>query len=304
MEMSSGFGRPRRVLMALAAIASWAATIAYAATVLGDRSYEIHLPNGRDPAQPAPLVLVFHGGGGDAANAARMSGMDAKADAEGFIVAYPNGTGLRPNAKLLTWNAWRCCGAALDNKVDDVGFVRALVEDIAKRHPVDRKRVHATGFSNGAMLAYRLGCELGDVFAAIAPVAGALNDYNCGTGPKVSVVAFHGTADQHIRFEGGVPITAFDTHKRADNSVQFAIDTWRKRDGCSAQPARDKKGAVIHTAYACADGTAVEVYAIEGQGHAWPGGQKGRRFGNVDEPSGEISATDVIWEFFKTHSKK
>jgi polyhydroxybutyrate depolymerase len=232
-----------------------------------------------------------------------MSGMDAKADAKGFIVAYPNGTGMRADAKLLTWNAWRCCGAALDNKVDDVGFVRALVDDIAKRYPVDRKRIYATGFSNGAMLTYRVGCELGDVFAAIAPVAGALNDYNCGTGPKVSVVAIHGTADKHVRFEGGVPITAFDRHKRADNSVQYAIDTWKKRDACDAEPARDRKGSVIHTAFRCADGTAVEVYAIEGQGHAWPGGRKGLRYGNVDEPSTELPATDVIWSFFQKHPK-
>ncbi len=278
--------------------------LALAFAMPGGRTYGVHLPNDRPPTQPAPVVLVFHGGGGNAENAARMSGMDAKADAEGFIVAYPNGTGLRPNAKFLTWNAWRCCGAALDDKVDDVGFVRALVEDVARRYPVDRKRIYATGFSNGAMLTYRLGCEMGDVLAAIAPVAGALNDYNCGTGPKVSVVAFHGTADNHVRFEGGVPIAAFDRHQRADNSVQFAIDTWKKRDGCPGEPAREKKGGVIHTAFACADGTAVEVYAIEGQGHAWPGGQKGRRFGNVDEPSSEISATETMWEFFSRHPRK
>jgi polyhydroxybutyrate depolymerase len=278
--------------------------VAMSVTVGGvSRDYELHLPNGRAPSEPAPLVLVFHGGGGNAANATRMSGMNERADAEGFIVAYPNGSGPRPDV-LLTWNAWKCCGPALDKNVDDVGFVRALVDDLARRYPVDRKRVYATGFSNGAMLTYRLGCELGDVFAAIAPVAGALDNYDCGTGPKVSVIAFHGTADKHILFGGGVPVTAFDRHKRADTGVQFAIDTWRKRDACAAEPKRERKASVIHTAYGCADGTAVELYAIEGQGHAWPGGQKGRRFGNVDDPSTEISASDVIWEFFKAHPKK
>ena len=214
---------------------SWIA-VALSVTVGGaPRDYELHLPKGKAPAEPAPLVLVFHGGGGNAANAMRMSGMNAKADAEGFIVAYPDGSGPRPDA-LLTWNAWRCCGPALDKKVDDVAFVRALVDDLARHYPVDRKRVYATGFSNGAMLTYRLGCELGDVFAAIAPVAGALNSYDCGTGPKVSVIAFHGTADKHVRFEGGLPEIQFDRHKRADNGVQFAIDTWKKRDACSGEP--------------------------------------------------------------------
>jgi polyhydroxybutyrate depolymerase len=267
------------------------------------RTYIVHLPNNHAPAQPAPLVFVFHGGGGNATNAGRMSGMDTKADKEGFIGVYPNGTGGRANAILLTWNAWRCCGAALDNKVDDVGFIRALVDAVARDYPVDRKRVYATGLSNGGMLAYRVGCELGDVFAAIAPVAGALNSDDCRAGPRVSVIVFHGTADKHVRFEGGEPWTAFDRHKRTDNSVQFAIDTWKQRDGCQAPPERRRTGSVIHTSYACADGTAVELYAVEGQGHAWPGGQKGVRFGNVDAPTTEISATDLMWEFFARHPK-
>ena len=277
---------------------------ASAAMSLDGRTYEIHLPNGRVPTEPVPLVLVFHGGGGNAANAARMSGMDAKSDKEGFIAVYPNGTGARPNAILLTWNAWRCCGAALDNKVDDVGFIRALVDSLARQYPVDRKRIYATGLSNGGMLAYRVGCELGDVFAAIAPVAGALNNFDCLVGPRVSVVIFHGTADKHVRFEGGLPETRADKHVRADNGVQFALDVWKQRDKCDAPPTRERKGSVIHTSFECADGTAVELYAIEGQGHAWPGGQKGLRFGNVDAPTTEISATDVMWEFFAKHPRR
>ena len=267
------------------------------------RTYRIHLPNDRAPSQPTALVVVFHGGGGNAENAARMSGMDAKADKEGFIAAYPNGTGGRANAMLLTWNAWRCCGAALDNNVDDVAFVRALVDAVAREYPVDRKRIYATGISNGGMLAYRVGCELGDVFAAIAPVAGALNSFDCGSGPPVSVIVFHGTADKHVRFEGGKPITAFDRHVRADNAVPFAIDTWKQRDKCEGQPAREHTGSVWHTSLSCADGTAVELYAIEGGGHAWPGGRKGIRFGNVDAPTAEISATDAMWDFFARHPK-
>jgi polyhydroxybutyrate depolymerase len=268
------------------------------------RTYRIHLPNERAPSKPVPLVVVFHGGGGNAENAARMSGMDAKADKEGFIAVYPNGTGARANVMLLTWNAWRCCGAALDNNVDDVAFVRALVDVVARDYPVDRKRVYATGLSNGGMLAYRVGCELGDVFAAIAPVAGALNTFDCQDGPPVSVVVFHGTADKHVRFEGGPPVTAFDRHKRADNGVPFAIETWKRRDQCAGEPVRERKGSVLHTSLACADSSAVELYAIEGGGHSWPGGQKGIRFGNVDAPTTEISATDVMWDFFTRHPKK
>jgi polyhydroxybutyrate depolymerase len=291
------------VLAFLASTAARATTDELSLEVNGTaRSYRVHVPAPLDRGKPAPLVLVFHGGGGNAANAARMSGMDAKADREGFIVAYPNGTGSRAGM-LLTWNAWRCCGPALDNRVDDIGFVRAVVDRIARDHAIDRKRIYATGLSNGAMLTYRLGCEAADLFAAIAPVAGALNTDDCRPSAPVSVVAFHGTADGHVLFEGGVPRTAFDRHKRVDNSVAFAMDFWVRRDGCDPIAERSKRGHVIHDAYPCRGGAGVELYAIEGQGHAWPGGEKGIRNGNVDPPTTEISATDLMWEFFVRHPK-
>jgi polyhydroxybutyrate depolymerase len=263
-----------------------------------ERSYVLHLPQGAAPARPVPLVLVFHGGGGNADNAARMSGMDAKSDREGFIAAYPNGSGRR----FLTWNAWRCCGPALDQNVDDVGFVRALVDTLAREYRVDRKRVYATGLSNGAMLTYRLACEAADVFAAVAPVAGALNSDDCRPSAPVSVVAFHGTADGHVRFEGGVPRTAFDRHPREDKPVSFAMGFWSQHNQCSP-PSRERRGSIIHETYACPRGVGVELYAIEGQGHAWPGGEKGLRYGNVDPPTTELSATDAMWDFFLRHPK-
>jgi polyhydroxybutyrate depolymerase len=269
------------------------------------RRYVVHVPDGRADSAPAPLVVVFHGGGGNAANAARTSGMGAKADRAGFIVAYPDGTGRRAGAKaFLTWNAWRCCGAALDNNVDDVAFVRAMVADIERGHAVDRRRVYAAGLSNGGMMTYRVACELADIFAAVAPVGGALNTDGCRPSSPVSVVIFHGTADQHVRFEGGEPGTSVDRHKRVDNSVAYAVDFWKRRDGCEGEPLRSRKGSVVHDAYACRDGTAVELYAIEGQGHAWPGGKKGLPSGNLDAPSTEISATDAMWDFFRAHPKR
>lgn len=276
---------------------------AFAGMTVNGRTYEIHLPGNHAPDSPAAIVIVLHGGGGNAANAERMSGMSTKADKEGFIAVYPNGTPARPNGQLLTWNAWRCCGAALDRKVDDVSFIRAVVDDVARRYPVDRKRIYATGLSNGGMLSYRLGCEAGDLFAAIAPVAGALNSYDCTTGPKVSVIAFHGTADKHVLFDGGHPESSFDSHVRADNAVAYAMQTWRKRDACEGRDVPERKGSIIHSAWKCEEGTAVELYAVEGGGHSWPGGQKGLRFGNVDAPTTELSATDAMWEFFKGHPK-
>lgn len=268
------------------------------------RTYLLHVPGGA-PSGPLPLVVVFHGGGGNGRNAAHMSGMNAKADQEKFIVAYPNGSGPISGA-LLTWNTWQCCGYALDNRIDDVAFVRAMVEAIAREHVIDRKRIYATGMSNGGMMAYRVGCELADLFAAIAPVAGALDTNECRPSAPVSLIAFHGKADQHVPFEGGAPVKTVDVrHPRVDKSVAYAIDFWKRQDRCETPPANQKKGSILHEAYACpSTSTAVELYAIEGQGHAWPGGEKGIRAGNVDSPTTEISATSLMWDFFARHPKK
>lgn len=269
------------------------------------RTYLLHLPKGDDGKAPRPLVVVFHGGGGNAQNAVRMSGMDAKADKEKFVAVYPNGTGPTEGA-LLTWNAWNCCGPALDDQVDDVGFIRALVETLRREHNLDRKRIYATGLSNGGMMTHRVGCELSDVFAAIAPVAGALNTDQCRPDHPVSVAIVHGTADQNVRYHGGRPLkTADPGHPRLDKPVSYAVEVWVKHNRCQAEPIHTRTGRVIHDVYADGkDGSAVELYTIDGGGHAWPGGQKGLAYGNVDAPSTETTATDVIWDFFARHPKK
>jgi polyhydroxybutyrate depolymerase len=114
-----------------------------------ERSYIVHVPPGYNPARPTLVVLVFHGGGGNAKNVQRMTGFSAKADAEGFIVVYPNGTG-RLKDKLLTWNGGTCCGYAVRENVDDVGFAKALLEDLVGVANVDPQRIYATGMSNSA----------------------------------------------------------------------------------------------------------------------------------------------------------
>src|SRR5580704_8834959 len=118
------------------------------------RTYLLHLPPIYDGKRSLPLVIVLHGGGGNAPGAARMTGFSEKADKEGFVVAYPNGSGRLRN-RLLTWNSGNCCGYALDNSVDDVGFIRALIDALEKTRAIDPTRVYATGMSNGGMMTYR-----------------------------------------------------------------------------------------------------------------------------------------------------
>jgi len=265
-----------------------------------ERASLVHLP----PAignSPLPLVIVLHGGGGNAASAAKMTGLSALGDKANFIVVYPDGTG-RLDDRLLTWNAGNCCGYALDNQVDDAGFIRALIEKLARDYPIDARRVYATGISNGGMMAYRLACELSDQIAAIAPVAGALN-VECKPTQPVSVIAFHGTNDQNVPFNGGAGSKSIDPHPRTDQSVAYAMVFWAQRDSCGATPTRDERGSIVHDTYAsCANGTGVELYTVKGGGHAWPGGD--RLTVLLDAPAKEISASAVMWEFFKQHPKQ
>jgi polyhydroxybutyrate depolymerase len=266
-----------------------------------ERTYLLHLPQAYDGKRLLPLVIVLHGGGGNARNAVGMTGFSAKADREGFVAVYPNGSG-RLKTRLLTWNSGNCCGYALDNDVDDVGFIRALIDELERTRAIDPKRVYATGMSNGGMMTYRVGCELSDKIAAIAPVAGALNVENCQPMSPVSVIAFHGTADEHVLYDGGAPIRKVDPHARVDKSVAYAMSFWVKDDGCSATPQRSEKGSIRTETYGGGkDGTEVVLYTVVGGGHGWPGG---RAYLAGTEPTKEISATDLMWDFFVRHPKK
>jgi len=267
------------------------------------RHYLLHVPPAYDGQQKMPLVIVLHGGGGNARSTAGMTGMSTKADKAGFIAVYPNGTGLISDEKLLTWNAWNCCGYALDNNVDDVGFIRELIDKLESELSVDTARIFATGISNGGMMSYRLGCELSDRIAAMAPVAGAMSITAVNPGNPVAVIIFHGTADDHVLYEGGTPRTQLDTHARVDQPVSYAVGFWVKADGCSATAAKETKGHIVKEIYRGGrNGTEVVLYTIIGGKHAWPGGKTAWLGGDV--PTREISATDLMWDFFVSHPKQ
>ncbi|MDD5194323.1 MAG: PHB depolymerase family esterase [Candidatus Omnitrophica bacterium] len=266
------------------------------------RTYIIHLPPRYKKVKIYPIVFVFHGGGGNAENAIMMSGMSEKADKEGFIVVYPNGTGRFKN-RFLTWNTWNGCGYAFEQNVDDVKFINNLIEKLGKELNVDSKRVFAAGMSNGGMMAYRLACECSDKIAAIASVSGALNSENPNPAFPVSIIAFHGTADNNVPYNGGTGKRSIEKN-RVDKPVSYAINFWVKYDGCNTTPIREESGNIIQERYTGGkEGTEVLLYTVKGGGHAWPGGKAGRTSGNVDQPTQEISATDLMWEFFQKHPK-
>lgn len=262
-----------------------------------DRTYLVDLPPQYDGRRELPLVIVFHGGGGSGAQVRRQTGMTELARSAGFIAVYPNGSG-RFGERLLTWNAGPCCGYARSQLIDEAAFIRALLDRLQATLKIDPVRVYATGISNGGMMAYLAGCTLGGRIAAIGVVSGELTVPDCRPPRPVSVLVIHGTADEHLPFDGGVGRKALAKHDA--RSVAYAIDSWRRIDGCPAAAREERSGAIVHTAYApCAHGTAVELYAIQGGGHAWPGGERSARF--LDAPSDALDATPLIWRFFAAH---
>jgi polyhydroxybutyrate depolymerase len=218
--------------------------------------------------------------------------MSAKADKEGFLAAYPSGTG--GMRRVPTWNSGNCCGYAQRNNVDDVGFLRFLIQGLERDYPVDSKRIYVAGISNGGMMAYRLGCELADQIAAIAPVEGAQN-VPCRPSAPVSVIIFHGTADRLVPFEGGTTPYPLGP-RRSDTPVAETVAFWVDHDGCLAT-ARHEESPAAHTDVfsGCKGGASVALYAIQGGRHIWPGAS----------PFGKgISATDLMWAFFASHPKQ
>jgi polyhydroxybutyrate depolymerase len=263
-----------------------------------ERSYVLHVP--RDVKQTAALVIVLHGGGGSAKSAIAQTGFDAEADKRGFIVAYPEGSA-RLNGRFHTWNAGACCGVAVERGMDDVGFIRAMVADIAAAHPIDPKRIYATGLSNGGMMAYRLGCEASDLVAAIAPVSAVIVVAPCEPRFPVSVLHIHGTADRNVPIEGGVGEKSIARYPYPP--VERSIAFWAAADDCGKDPivSSAAPGVTLRSYPLCTLGIAVDYYVIEGGTHAWPGGKRLAKF--LDEPSKAMDATPLIWQFFAAHPK-
>ncbi|WAC05374.1 MAG: hypothetical protein OS112_01720 [Methanoregula sp.] len=276
------------------------------------RSFLVHIPLSYTGSEPVPVVIVFHGGGDDIYGMMRQSGITATSDSEGFIAVFPQGIGKTIGGKTTgTWNAGRCCGSAETNNVDDVGFISALLDDMELRFSIDKDRVYATGISNGALFSYRLACELSGRIAAIAPVAGQDAFDNCHPSRPVPVIHFHGTTDPAALYKGGHCGGRLPGDPGWNCvSVPEYIGRWVTSNSCSPESVESfRNGSAICRTYGhCPGGADVTLCTIGDGGHTWPGGEylKDERWwkeavGNI---SRDISANDLMWEFFKSHPKK
>lgn len=254
-----------------------------------NRKYFLHIPPGLAQDQAVPVVLVFHEFTYPVSQTRSTTLLDDIADKNGFVTVYPVGTG-------TSWNAGTCCGTAVQDKVDDVSFVRQVLSDLGAVVKVDPKRVYATGFSNGGMMAYRLACEMSDTFAAIAPVEGGLVSDPCKPQQPVSILHVHGLKDPYVPFEGGAPGPDCGSGCPATfPPVRQGLDAWAQADGCTGTPESQVDGAITHITYPCPADTAIELYTLDGMEHAWP---KPGGSGDLNFP-----ASQMIWDFFAAHPK-
>jgi len=277
------------------------------------RTFVVYVPRGGGRGGPRPLVLNFHGGGSNAVQQQRYSGMNTTADRHGFVVAYPDGTGAIPGQRrLLTFNAGGCCPPATRNRVDDVGFAEAIVADVEQHVPLDPRRIYAAGMSNGGMMAHRLAAESGRV-AAVASVAGQLNLEPFAPRRPVSVMEFHSVDDARARYEGTSRNAFFGSRRRLRfPPVQQGIDRWVATNGCPPTPVvgetiagaptsmNEGQTATRFTYGPGRDESEVVLWRLTGAGHVWPGSTRNlpRLLGR---PTTLVDANEEIWAFFAAH---
>jgi len=264
------------------------------------RTAVVHVPTGYTAAKPVALVLNLHGSGSTAEEQRLFTAMSKTANADGFVVAYPQGA--IPEGSGFDWNVpgqpllgGRRVPAGASS---DVAFLNTLITTLEGSYCIDTHRVFATGFSGGARMTSELGCDLSGRLAAIAPVSGLRFPSACHAVRAVPVLSFHGAAD---------PVDPYAGHGQAywSYSVPEATKRWAVRDGCRAIPAVAHTAATVTlTAYGgCRNGAAVELYTIGGEGHEWPGGPAlppslTRVFG---PQSNAVDANAVMWKFFTAH---
>ena len=264
-----------------------------------NRFYKTHLPLGYNYEKNYPVVFVFHGGLGNPGLIELTTGFSKKADSEEFIVVYPYGTGSF-DKKLLTWNTWDCCGYADKKNINDVDFIQAVLNQVKLKYSIDDKRIYAAGLSNGGMMCYLLACELPHQFAAVAPVAASMFDtVSCNPQSEVSLIIFNSVDDQHIPYNGGLGEESLVEVEKLP--VETVLNLWVNKYNCFLMN-KSESTAFHKINYKNNNGTEIVLYKMLSGGHSWPGGEKIRMF--ADAPVKNVSATDLIWEFFKNNPKQ
>jgi polyhydroxybutyrate depolymerase len=267
-----------------------------------ERTYRLYVP--ARLAQPAPLLVVLHGGGGGGAGMETLTGQgfNRRADEAGALVVYPDGVD-------HGWNDGRhdLRNRATRAAIDDVGFLRDLVAALGRRYRVDPARIGVTGISNGGMMTLRLACDAADLFTGFVAVAASLGEDvapSCQPATTRPVALIDGTDDPIVPFAGG-DVRLLGTQRGRVIGADATFAAFSRRAGCSGDDrsppldriADDGTALVLRRATGCPPGVAVVLYQVDGGGHAWPGGLRYAREWLIGRVSRELDATEEAWRF-------
>jgi polyhydroxybutyrate depolymerase len=270
------------------------------------RSYYIHAPTGLP--RNAPLVFMLHGAGGNGKHAAETYGWTRKADEARFLLVAPDAAAVfadREASFLRNPRVWNDgSGRAGPNVTasDDIGFLRAVIEQASREHGIDRKRIYVSGFSSGSSMTQRVGLEMAREIAAIAPAAGDLFGKSAMLPRGLPVLMLVGDADSLAPWEGGeVVIPMWNSRSAPRPPFRTNPEAWAAMNACTTQAdARPYDGVRLTRWTSCRDNVEVAFYVVEGMGHHWPGSERGPLMERNSGPSkNPFRAVDLIWDFFR-----
>jgi polyhydroxybutyrate depolymerase len=273
-----------------------------------ERWYYRHIPPTYSATKPMPVVLDLHGYAEGAGIHLLMSNLGAFGDAHSFVTITPQGSG----DKVARWDT------GLHSK--DMEFIGDLLDEVEHTMCVDERRVYVTGLSNGAFMTSAIACRYADRFAAAAPVAGIRDIKGCKPSRPVPVIAFHGTADGYVDYNGGMgakaaqlpapdgsgktlsEIGAVDPDAKGPTVPEITAD-WAKRNGCGTKPVETTVAAdVTLIKFPCPVNDEVELYRVTGGGHTWPGSEFSKKIASAVGPTtSSISADELMYKFFEAH---
>ena len=265
------------------------------------REYLLYVPRSYDRAKPTPLVISMHGGAMWPAAQMGISQWNRVADEHGFIVVYPSGTGVP--------KAWSMGGWRTPSRMTEVSFISELIDTLEAAYNIDPTRIYADGFSVGGSMSFVVSCSLSHRVAAVGAVAAAqfLPMSWCKDSRPVPMVAFHGTADRFMPYQGGTsPISPSPRSPPSPTGLFPAVEdwvaSWARRNRCGPNPVESVVAKdVTRVEYTnCAEDAAVVFYAIQGGGHTWPGGTPLPEW-IVGRTSRTIDASRLMWAFFREH---
>lgn len=268
-------------------------------TVAGyTRSYLLNLPPNYNDSSNFSLVIALHGFSGSASQMEQDYKLTSKSNSARFVIVYPEGVPSDGRFGFRTWNAGTCCDFAMQHNIDDVEFIRQLIQKLTATYKINPKKIYATGMSNGALMTYRLACELSQQLAAIAPVSGTmLTTQPCRPVRPVPVLHIHSALDTKIPYDGGYGLANYYFPP-----VDSVLQVWAGIDGCNpVSQVVTNASLYIQTQYInCSGGSTIQRYLTKDGGHSWPGGLPARP--SADAPSAAFDATDLIWDFFQRYT--